>query len=182
MTISKQVRVEALQQMIAKIAETVRDGYSCKFFDASMPGFTEFPGTTWSELEHVGILERDAVIGVCQYRIRPRGWIQILKATGELQKEETKRRAGKLAAAIKTFIVHGQQSQVVGTHEVLSMLANDGIPEDWVYCAIKSGLLNQLWPERNFNVEFARSERGRSTQDYLIVSGRFGMDDRGVLF
>jgi len=177
MTLSKESRVEAFQQMIAKIAETVKDGYSAKFFEASMPGFGDFPGTTWSELEAIGILERDSVIGVRRYRIRPRGWVQILKRTGQLQEAETLRRAGKLAAALRSFVEHGTEDEEILTDYIFTKLSDAHIPEDWVYCAIEAGLLKELWPGRNYDARFTTSN-----QQFLKISGRFGMDDKGVLY
>jgi hypothetical protein len=176
MTLSKQVRVDALQQMMAKIAETVRDGYSCKFFDTSMPGFGDFPGTTWSELEDMGILEDCSTIGLRRYRIKPRGWIQILNRTGGLKEAETLHRAGRLAAALRSFVEHGTGDVVILTAYIFPKLSDAHIPEDWVYCAIQSGLLKELWLGRNYDARFTTSN-----QQFLEISGRFGMDDKGVL-
>jgi hypothetical protein len=112
MTLSKQKRIDALRWAIVKTGEIVRDGYTSKFFECTTPSFGDVPETTWGELEDMGILKRRPEIGARRYQVTPYGWIQILERSGQLREDETLRRAGRLAAALKSFVEGRQASGV----------------------------------------------------------------------
>lgn len=177
MTISKEERKRALDEAFKFIGDTVGDGdFTFCEFDADMPGFAGLPKTTKKELEHYGILKRAGTIFAESYDVTANGWIEVLRATGQLQSHETERRAGILASALKAHVKGREEDEIVQTDVIVSEVAARGVPEGWVYSALHSSLLSALWPSRRMNVYLEEPMCA-----YVHVPALFGMDDDGVI-
>jgi hypothetical protein len=160
MTISNTERARQQRQLLARFAQDVGDGYCLgQFRGPKTETFAEFDHTTWTELAGQAALEPRHVGGRPQYALTPGGWLRALRESGRLQDPALRARAVTLVQALKA-VVKGRTSHLGLLVDERALETTTGLPSGWIYNALSSGLLNEVFPDKDMTVDAAPSHRG----------------------
>jgi hypothetical protein len=130
--------------------------------------------TTWMELEQEGYLKPQHSFGCQEWQLTARGWLKGLEVSDQLNSHATRSRATELARALKAH-VKGRASSHGEIADERDLAPRIGLPEGWIYNALASNLLNEVFPGDDMTVR----------QDFRFrcfrVPATFGMDWREPL-
>jgi hypothetical protein len=152
----------ALRLMLERVPSDRR--YYEADIDADMQPFSAILPTTWRELERRGCVTG---WGFNRYDLTAEGWLEGLRATGQLGGQDIKQKAGKLAAALKSRVEGRKQDEWVRLQELAS---ETGLPEGWIFNAIDSRLLMEL-----FGIHDASWDPNDRMKNSILVPLDFGL-------
>lgn len=143
-TESGERRRQDMERLLRLMVDAVGDdSVNTTRFPVRKPEFAGLLPTTWPELEAAGLIRPDHAHGNPTYLLTPRGWLEALRLTGELQENTaTWSRAQKLVRELKD-LVRGRDQY----HDALEDPRHFGpdLPPGWVWNAVTSGLLRELF-------------------------------------
>lgn len=147
-SLSKEERLRnielALKLMLRDLGQNGIDG--C-LFELRSEVFKDVESTTWRQLQEMFLIERMDTMGNPACRLTGAGWRVALDMVWEDNKQVLQDALSKLAAALKDAVKGREEDAFVSLHSVASTC---GLPENWVYNAIESRLL-----EHKFNMKGA---------------------------
>ena len=117
--------------------------------------FPDVPLSAWRELtdDHLIEVYTQAFGGHITYRMTPAGWLEGLRITQALESNEVVMRGQRLMAFLKGL---SDKAQGPTDDQLLdwwySIPPDTGLTPGWVFNAISSGLLQQLFPLHRINV------------------------------
>lgn len=118
-------------------------------FRPSQPELAALAPTTWADLKDDGFIEDRGERPGPTYRLTPEGWLAALERTGALELAPVRERAIKIRTALKALV---QRTAHYPQHINVRTLADDlGLPRGWVHAAMKSDLLQTLFPDDLMN-------------------------------
>jgi len=137
--------------------------YEWELLDGDSAPFSAVFPTTWKALSRGGFVKD---LNFNHYRFMPEGWIEALKVTGLFTGQDLQEKAGKLSAALKKRVKGRLEDGLVSRAE----LANEtGLPESFIYNAIDSHLLLQLFGHID-----AHWATGDQMKNYIEIPIDFG--------
>lgn len=144
MTESAERRMHDMETLLRFMVKTVADeSVNTTRFAVRDPEFAGLLPTTWTELEAASLIAPMHSFGNPAYRLTPYGWLEALRLTGELQENSaTWVRAQQLVRSFKD-LVKGRSHY----HDALADPREFGpaLPTGWVWNAVESGLLQELF-------------------------------------
>jgi hypothetical protein len=172
MSISNNERREDKRRTLCLMLERLGDlpiyAYGVEPSDS---GFTDVFQTTWRELLDDGLIDdKRSTMQHPVFRLTNHGWVRALTLSGAVDSVELRERCTKLARALKA-VVKGRKShydEFVGVEDVAT---DAGLPDGWVYNAIKSRLLGVVFPDDRWDAEIDP----KSARD-IRVSPTFGLN------
>jgi hypothetical protein len=160
--------LQALQLIFAQVADrelaTTPIDVACRPFDL-------LPRTTWVDLSDIGVIERVSAFGAEQYRLTLAGWLHALKEVQGLDHPAVLHRCEMLTQAL-TSIVKGRAAGHDVLADVWTIQVRAQLPLGWIFNAIESGLLQQVFPNETMNASWDRPSRA------FRVPATFGMARR----
>lgn len=99
------------------------------------------------------------------------GWLEALRLRGGLEDPEVRCRAVNLVQALKRLI-DGRDQIHDSFADERELAPSTGLPAGWIHNALKSGLLQELFPGDKMNVSYDYRSR------CFRVPPTFGMDSR----
>lgn len=169
MTLSPKMRLDYQRTLLAMFVDRIEDGYYFgEFVGPHTPDFSDFPATTWRELQDGYYLDSARTFGHTEYALTAEGWLKGLELLGRLESPETRQRGVALARALKGQIDRSSHHEMIADERELAPQL--GIAQGWIYNALASNLLNALFP--NDNMTIRRDIVGRCFR----IPPTFGMD------
>lgn len=150
MTISRERRYRDQASAIRTIAADVGDAALFeKHWAVADPRFAELVPTTWVELEEKSLIRRRRIMSVGpQYHLTEDGWLEGLRLIGALQDPSFRERVVNLIQFFKGTIAGRRETADAIIH--YSRLPQ-GMPFGFVLNALKSGLLQHMFPDKRMN-------------------------------
>jgi len=113
-----------------------------KNFEPHKPEFAEIFPTTWDDLVDKGWVHPYERRLFPLYSLTGSGWIEALKAVGQWDTDELKKKAGDLSAALKKYVDERKEDAQVTVTQVTT---ETGLEENWIRNAIESHLIRELF-------------------------------------
>jgi hypothetical protein len=114
------------------------------------PDFESLAPTTWRELVDEGLIEDRGEKPGPTFRLTPDGWIAGLELSGALIRQDIRERAITIRRALKAR-VKGRQEHYGAHVDVRELAFEVGLPVGWVWNAIRSNLLQAMFPDDLMN-------------------------------
>jgi hypothetical protein len=154
---------EALQKMAARVGDGQFDDPLFESTDGEFSGILQ---TTWELLEEKCWIEQ---LRNNEYRLKARGWIEALRATGALCDSAMKDSLGKVCARIKARCVTGTGRHRAGAtvHEVA---AETGLSEAYIYNVVDAHLIRECFGQ--VDCEWEPGDEQMKTN--IMIPARFG--------
>lgn len=154
MTISQQTRLDAMGRALEYMLEQIGDEPTTTFhIGVTDAPVADLPNTTWIELSEALMVKRRKIIGgpCAQYEFTEHGWMVAHKVTGAIDTNRVRQRGQTLVAALKGYAKgRGQEGFV----ELRTLSGETGIPDGWILNAVKSGLLQEMFPTKKMNARW----------------------------
>jgi hypothetical protein len=148
MSLSKDERLKQMRQLLVRLVEEAGDRYFMEVLvEPHEDRFAGFATTTWTQLADRGFLKEEAGA----YELTERGWLKGMEVSGALSLPETRDRAVALVRALKARVAARQNhyDEIVDDREVAP---ETGLPPGWIYNALRSNLLNVLFPHSDLTI------------------------------
>lgn len=159
MTLSPASRTAEERELLIAFAREIADGYCLGHFHGPREeAYAKYGTTTWVALAQTFALEPKHSSGGPQYALTPRGWLMAQRFSGQLESAETRARAVTLARAIKALI-KGRDSHIGALLDERTLSGNTGLPVGWIYNALSSQLLNDVFPHQDMTVTYEPRHR-----------------------
>lgn len=140
MTYSEKERLGHCRNALEGMLRLLGDGAIAEtVFDPKEGRLEDIVKTTWTDLCDEKWLESAEIQG--RYRLTGFGWLQALRITGELKKEEFTRRLANACASMKSY-VEGRRDPAVVRLGDLAGKAN--VPEGWLFNFIESRFVEEF--------------------------------------
>ena len=157
-----------IEEALQKMAAHVGDGrFDDPLFDSTDGEFSGILRTTWELLEQEkGWVEQ---LRIDEYRLTARGWIEALRATGDLCDPAMKDFLGKVCANMKARCVAGTGRHRDGTtiHEVA---AETGLLEAYIYNVVEAHLIRECLGQVDCDWEPGDEQM----KTHIMIPARFG--------
>jgi hypothetical protein len=129
-----------------------------RYWDVTDPRFVDLLPTTWAELAEKGLTERRRVMGYHAYHLTERGWLTGLDLNGTFSDPAFREKAVALVAFLK--------GQVKGRNAPTDAFIHPShlpleLPFGFVLNALKSGLLQHMFPDKRMNARWDASKNIR---------------------
>jgi len=127
--------------------------------------------TTWRELEDEGFVRHQHTFGNPQFQLTEYGWQEALSLSDRIADPDVIARAVRLVQALKGLV--DGRNQIYDAHaDEWDISAQTGLPAGWVHNAIKSGLLQRMFPKDMMNASSRRRSpfSMEATMPFLNVS------------
>jgi hypothetical protein len=151
MPIDPQRRMSDLTQALTLMLEAQGDealnGIS---FSSSESKFAGLAHTTWRELVDAGLIEDRGEKPGPTFRLTPHGWLTGLEVSGALDRQDIRDRAIAMRRALKAK-VKGRREHYGAHVDVREFSREIGLPVGWVWSAMRSNLLQTLFPDDLMN-------------------------------
>lgn len=172
MSVADNERREDKRRALCLIRERLRDQYVWEYrVEPTDPGFTDVLQTTWRELLDDGLIDDErSSFNRPIFRLTSYGWLRALALGGEIDSPETRRRCTQLARALKA-VVKGRASHYDEFVSIETLATNAGLPEGWIFNAIKSKLLGVVFPDDRWDAQI-----DHGSHDLVRVSPTFGLN------
>jgi hypothetical protein len=152
MTLSNEERARQKRDLLLLFAQQVGDGYCIgQLRGPKTEDFAAFDTTTWAALTQQGALAAKHAIGRAQYTLTPFGWRIALQLAGQLELPEVRARAAALVQALKAA-GKGRASHIGTLVDERTLSATTDLPAGWIYNALSSDLLNEIFPNQDMSV------------------------------
>lgn len=143
----------ALRRMVAQLGDRAIDN---ALFDPNGLLFRDVYPTTWDDLREQGWVTVAHVFGSTRYRLTGAGWIEGLRRTGIIEKPAFRQMVARLSAILKGYVKRRKSEWVVDPKTVAR---DTRLPEDWIFNAIESHLVAQIFHRRD--ASWWEGEKGR---------------------
>ena len=155
MTLSVQDRRAALQRALVWLAAECGDHKSIRFGEQELD-VAEPVRTTINELKDAGFIKQVAQFGSSEtpFMLTLSGWYKAQEVSGRFSSSEFDERRGRLCATLKRFVAGRHERAVVHIDRVV---AEAGLPFDWVWNILEARVLHRLDPQGRFDVRFESS-------------------------
>jgi len=142
----------ALRTMASEVGEAALFE---KFWSVADPRFQDLALTTWVELQEKGLVVPRKIFGAdAQYHLTEAGWIVGLRLGGTFDDPEFRARCVRLVK----FFKHSVDGRSTTTDALISHhgLPAADLPFGWVLNALKSCLLQEVFPDKRMNASWDR--------------------------
>jgi hypothetical protein len=172
MSVSDDRRREEKRRALCSILERLGDRcvleYSVEPTDLE---YVDVLQTTWRELLDDGLIDDQlSTMGRSVFRLTCYGWLRALTLSNEIDSAETRVRCTKLARALKA-VVKGRSSYHDEFVSIETLARNTGLPDGWIFNAIKSRLLGMVFPNDRWDAQIDEKRRND-----VRVSPTFGLN------
>jgi hypothetical protein len=170
LTVSLDRRNEYIKKALLMMAGEIGDDY-CYGWVFPVKDHSDILPTTWRELEDQGLVRPMHTFGNPQFQLTEHGWREAVVVSGQVADAAMIARAVRLVQALKA-LVDGRNQIHDSRADERDMSVQTGLPAGWIHNAIKSGLLQQMFPKDMMNAYFDAPGR------CFRVPPTFGMDWR----
>ncbi len=152
MTLDVEERKAALVRVLKRLAEACADHKSIRFGEQDIAPASPV-GTTLDELKDAGLIKQVAQFGSSEvpYMLTLSGWYKAQQVSGRFDSAEFNERRGQLCAAMKKFVAGRHERAIV---HIDRLVAEAGLPFDWVWNMLEARVLHRLDPKGRYNVRF----------------------------
>lgn len=163
MTLSQDAIVKDLTRALRILLELDPDGYAGQnAFSLREYPWTDFLPTTRAEFPRNGYVK----VAGAQAVLTPAGWLAAHQLNGAFDETAFRENATTLRAALEQLVTNGgRQNQARGDVSVLAREIE--LSENWVWNALRSQLLDAIFPGRNHTIEIVALR-------YVCVLNTFG--------
>lgn len=132
-------------------ADVGDDALFKKHWDVTDPRFVDLLPTTWAELVEKGFAERRRIMNAHQYHLTEQGWLAGLELNDAFDDGAFRKRAVALVAFLKGHVKGRNPPTDALVHP--SHLPPE-LPFGFVLNALKSGLLQRMFPDKRMNARW----------------------------
>jgi len=170
MSVSDTVRISDKKAALATMLQHVGDhDVRTVSFSSADEEVKDVLPTTWRELldDHL-IDDKYSAMGLARFRLTPAGWLRALASDPSIIDSDALRdRCRQLARALKAVVKGRDEHYDLFVH-IQEIASATGIPEGWIYNAIRSRLLSVVFPRDRWDVQ---EDKGM-----LRISPTFGLN------
>jgi hypothetical protein len=154
---------EVLRMMAARVGD---DRFDDPLFESTVGEFSGILQTTWGLLEEKCWVEQ---LRNNEYRLRAKGWIEALRATGALCDPAMKDSLGKVCARMKARCEAGTGRHRASTtvHEVA---AETGLSAAYIYNVVDAHLIRECFSQVDCDWE----PDDQKNKNHIMIPARFG--------
>ena len=152
MTLPLDTHREDQAELLKRLLEATGDGYAMDIYETKDPRFAGILPTSWVHLERSGYLKAQHSFGNPSYELTPDGWLVAMALTHALTTRATVERSQKLLRAIKARV--DRDAHLAALIDEREVAAETDLPAGWVYNALASNLLDELYEGRGYRIEY----------------------------